>query len=536
MLYTGKASFWELIKYRNINSKKDPVIYFKDETLSYQKIYDKGKRLANFFLATGYEKGDKCAVMLPNNPESIIIWAGAAAVGIVEVPISTSIRGDLLAYILNKSDSEVLITTPDKLEDIHQIANELEKLKEIIVVGNGTHDKMIPFNYHRFQDVITLSDDKEISIEVSAIEPSIILFTSGTTGPSKGVVLTHQLNFKLGYNTAEVMEYTEEDRLFTAYPLSHANARYTSVLPAMLVDADIVLHDKFSIANFWEICKQNRVTAFNALGSLFTLLMKQDEKPIDSTHGVKKAYGGPTPVEIYDDFIERFRIEITEIYGLTETGTTTVNPAKAFRKGSCGYAVPHYEVEIHDDDGNKLAAGEIGEIVIRPKEPYIMFQEYYKMPQETLKAFQNLWFHTGDRGRIDEDGYLYFMDRKKDAIRRRGENISSFEVEKVINKFPDIVDCAVLGIPSDLPSDEEVLAVIQLKEGRTFDFTAFLEFCTPRLPHYAIPRYVRIVDEFPRTPSQRIQKFKLKKEGITKDLGSPISRLLKIKMKKYGKG
>lgn len=517
MIYEGKYSFWELIKYRKDNSSKNPVIYFNDDVLTYREIYSKGIRLANFLLDQGYEKNDKCAVMLPNCKEAIITWAGLSAIGLVEVPISTSIRGDLLIYILNKSDSQVLITTIEVLDNIHQIADKLEHLKEIIIVGDDQFSRISKFKYYQFHESIEASNEKQINIEVNPREPSVILFTSGTTGPSKGVVLSHHHNFKLGFNTAEVMEYTENDRLFTAYPLFHANARYTTVLPAMLVDADIVLHNKFSISNFWKILKDNNVTAFNALGSLFTLLMKQEEKPIDSAHGVKKAYGGPTPVEIYDDFIERFGVQITEIYGLTETGTVTVNPAKSFRKGSCGYAVPHFEVEIQDEAGNKVEPGTIGEIVIRPKEPNVMFQEYYKMPIETLKAFENLWFHTGDRGRMDEDGYLYFVDRKKDAIRRRGENISSFEVEKVINDYPDIVDCAVVGVPSETPSDEDVLAVIQLKQGKEFNFTHFIDFCTPRLPHYAIPRYVRIIDEFPRTPSQRIQKFKLKEEGVTKD-------------------
>ncbi|MDQ1001808.1 acyl-coenzyme A synthetase/AMP-(fatty) acid ligase [Neobacillus niacini] len=191
-----------------------------------------------------------------------------------------------------------------------------------------------------------------------------------------------------------------------------------------------------------------------------------------------------------------------------------VNRAESFRKGSCGKAVSVYEVEIHDENDQPCPVGEVGEIVVRPKKPGVLFSGYYGMPEATVEMWRNLWFHTGDRGRVDEDGYFYFIDRKKDVIRRRGENISSYEIERVINTHPKVQEAALVGVPSEL-SEEEVLAVLILREGEELKPEELLDFCQPRMAHFAVPRYIRFVKEFPRTPSQRIEKYKLRTEGIT---------------------
>ncbi|WP_209121005.1 AMP-binding protein [Alkalihalobacillus sp. BA299] len=516
-MYKGLETFGKLVEYRANHSPYKRFIRFENFDLTYDEFNKNGNKVSHFIKSLGMSKGNTCAVMLPNSPEFLYTWLGLSRLGVIEVPINTSFRGDLLTYMLNKAECQAIVISSDLVDRVKDVLGDLEHLRHIIVVGPFSEFTTDSVSVHSFEELLTKSSDSLIDVEILPTDPAVILFTSGTTGPSKGVVLPHRHNFKLAENCCEVMNYGPEERLFTGYPLFHGNARFTTVLPALLVDCDVVLHERFSTSKFWDICRAEKVTAFNALGSLFTLLMKLPERPDDANHLVRKAYGGPTPPEIYDDFQKRFNVKITEIYGLSEAGTVTNNPADSFRKGSCGRAVPFFEIEIHDDNDKPCSAGEPGEIVLRPKEPGVMFTGYYKMAKETVESWQNLWFHTGDRGWMDEDGYIYFLDRKKDAIRRRGENISSYEVERVINDHPKVYDSAAVGVPSEQSGDEEVLVAIMTKDGAELKPEELLEFCQPRMAHFAVPRYIRFVKELPRNTSQRVEKFKLRKEGITSD-------------------
>ena len=224
--------------------------------------------------------------------------------------------------------------------------------------------------------------------------------------------------------------------LFNFFPLYHANARYNTVLIAFIVDGTAVLHDRFSVSTFWATCRREGVTAFNYMGAVLMMLHKQPEHPDDAENPVRRAFGAPAPVEIFEDFQDRFGVQLVEVYGSTELGIATMNTVEEFRLGSCGRAAPSYEIEIHDEHDGRCTPGVTGEIVARSRQPYAMFSEYVGMPAATVAAFTNQWFHTGDRGRMDDDGYVYYVDRMKDCIRRRGENISSWEVERTITTDP----------------------------------------------------------------------------------------------------
>ncbi|USK68714.1 AMP-binding protein [Peribacillus asahii] len=515
-MYSGVETFGKVVEHRAAAKPYTRFVRFENTDVTYNQFNCNGNKVANYITELGLTKGSTCAVMLPNSPEFLYTWLGLAKVGVIEVPINVAFRGHLLTYILNKAECQAIVISSQWVDRLLDILGDLTHLRHVIVVGDDY--KAIPglLTTHFFEYILDTASDAPVNVEIKPTDPSLILFTSGTTGPSKGVVLTHRSNFKNASNCCDVMKYGPNDRLFTVFPLFHANARYTTVLSALLADCDVVLHDKFSASRFWDICREEKITAFNFMGSVITILMKQPERSNDKDHLVRKAFGGPTPLDLYDDFQHRFGVQISEIYGLTELGTVTNNPAESFRKGSCGKAASFYEVEIHDEEDNPCLPGVAGEIVVRPKDPGIMFTEYYGMPEATLKTWQNLWFHTGDRGRMDEDGYIYFMDRKKDAIRRRGENISSFEVEVVINEHPKVLDSAAVGVPSEL-GEEEVMVVIIVKEGEELTPGELLDYCQPRMAYFALPRFVRFVKEFPRTPSQRVQKYKLREEGITPD-------------------
>lgn len=517
-MYNGVKTFGEIVAYRAAKNPKRRFVRFPNEDLTYED-YDKGgNKFANVIDSFGLEKGDTCAVMLPNSPEFLKVWLGLARLGVIEVPINTAFRGDLLAYILNQAECQVLVISSKWIERINDLVSELTHLKQVIVVGEDEKYKNPQLQWYSFESLMSeATDELKKEVDIRPEDPALILFTSGTTGPSKGVVLCHNANFSLAETACELMNYTSEDRLFTVFPLFHVNARYTTILTALMVDCDVVMHTKFSASRFWDICREEGVTAFNFMGSMLTILMKQPEREDDADNPVKKAYGAPTPVEIYEDFKKRFQVEIAEVYGSTELGTAIYNRPESFKIGSCGKPVSSiYEVEIHDENDEPCPPGVPGEIVVRPKKPNIMFSEYYGMPEKTVEAWRNLWFHTGDRGKMDEDGYFYFLDRMKDAVRRKGENISSYEVERVINEHPVVKESAVIGVPSEL-SEEEVMAVITLKENETLDMDEFIAFCEKRMATFAVPRYVRIVDELPKNSSLRVEKYKLKEEGVTKD-------------------
>jgi len=248
------------------------------------------------------------------------------------------------------------------------------------------------------------------------------------------------------------------------------------------------------------------------------LMMLNNQEPShnDADNPVRRAFGAPAPVEIFHEFQDRFGVKLVEVYGSTELGIATMNTVETFRLGSCGTAAPAYEIEIHDADDEQCATGEVGEIVARTRQPFAMFDQYAAMPEATVEAMRNQWFHTGDRAWMDDDGYVFYVDRTKDCIRRRGENISSWEVERSIAAHPDVAEVAVIGVPSEL-TEEDVLAVVVCKPERSLDATTLLDHCQERLPGFAVPRYVRFVDELPKTPSQRVEKYRLREQGITSD-------------------
>ncbi|MFC3040438.1 AMP-binding protein [Virgibacillus xinjiangensis] len=516
-MYKGLETFRAIVEYRAAQQPQERFIQFEQESLTYQEWNDNGNKAANAAQRLGLRKGDTFAVMLPNGPEFLSIWLGLAKLGVIEVPINTALKGDSLEYILNKAECKAIVVSSEWIERIIAWKDELIHLEHIIVVGENVAKTSHAFHWHSFDGLLKQEDSTlPVEADIQPDDPSVILFTSGTTGPSKGVVLSHRANFSVAKTACGLMNYGEDDRLFTVFPLFHVNARYTTVLVALLMDCDVVMHNRFSASRFWDICRRENITAFNFMGSMLTILMKQPERPDDAENPVKKAFGAPTPTEIYPDFQERFGIEISEVYGSTELGTVATNPAAMFRKGACGQIVSIYECEIHDEAGFPCPVGQSGEIVVRPKQPGIMFTEYYGNPEATVQSWQDLWFHTGDTGRMDEAGYLYFVDRKKDVIRRKGENISSYEVERVINDHPNIYESAIIGVPSEL-AEEEVLAVIVLKAGEELEHEELLDFCQKRMAHFAVPRYIRFVEKLPRNTSQRVEKYKLRNEGVTED-------------------
>lgn len=512
-MYGGERTLGAILAARAAETPARMIVRFEHETVTFGALDEAANRVANALRSLGLTKGDKAAIMLGNRPEFLAVWFGMAKAGVVEVPLNTGLRGDLLAYMLHTSECRLLVVDAQWLDRIEKIAPQLETLRTLVVVGDGGLAGIDCLPYGQLLAAEAAPPD----VEVTQWDPSVILFTSGTTGPSKGAVLSHNSHFRQAENVCELMGYEEDEVLFNMFPLYHVNAKYTSVMPAMCLDrATCVLHDRFSASRFWDICRAENVTAFNFMGALVMMLFKQPERDDDADNPVRCAYGAPAPVAILERFEQRFGVELIEVYGSTELGACLQNTRGRRRIGSCGREPPHYAVEIHDEHDNPVPPGVEGEIVVRPREPHIMVEEYFAAPEATVVAFRNLWFHTGDRGKMDEEGWFYYLDRLKDSIRRRGENISSWEVEQVLNDHDAIEETAVIGVPSEL-TEEDVLAVVKLKDGRELPPEQLLDFCQERLPHFAVPRYVRYVAELPKTHAQRIQKYVLREQGVTAD-------------------
>jgi carnitine-CoA ligase len=523
-VYSGSRTLGAIVAARAVETPDREIVRFEDGPVSCGVLDEQTNRVANALALLGLGRGDRVAVMLGNRADFLYAWLGIAKAGMVEVPLNVGLRGDMLAYMLNQSGTEAIVIDAAWLDRIERIAARVPGLKQVIAVTSADHtsDTVADANLaaargSRFEELLAASASPP-PVEVHPYDTSVILFTSGTTGPSKGAVLTHNANFRLATVAAiDVMEYSEDERLFSAFPLFHVNAKYTSVLPALFLDrGSLVLHDRFSASRFWDICRAENVTAFNFMGALLMMLHKQPERPDDRDHLVRKGYGAPAPAAITPPFEERFNVTLQEMYGSTELGNATGNQWGNRRIGTCGKRLPDYEVQIHDEHGRRLPPNVEGEIVVRPLAPHIMVEEYVGNPEATVDAFRGLWFHTGDRGREDADGWFTFVDRLKDAVRRRGENISSWEVEQVLNDHEAVEETAVIGVPSDL-TEEEVMAVVKLKEGATLAPEALLDFGQDRLPHFAVPRYVRFVTELPKNHAQRIMKPELRAEGVTAD-------------------
>jgi crotonobetaine/carnitine-CoA ligase len=496
--------------------KDRPFLYFKEETLTYAQVDSISNQFANGFRVLGLEKNDKIAIMMVNHPYYLHVWFGAAKLGIVEVPINTAYKGDLLKHLINNSESRALIIDSEFLDRLPLIQKDLPKLERIICRGEVDQalSDSISMPISSIEDFFDYPTDP-MTVDVLPSDPVAFIYTSGTTGLSKGVVCPNNYYLHTGRLVAQLRDARADDILYTFLPLFHVNAQLMTVLAAMMADARMVLSDRFSASNFWNEIRKYGATQFNYLGAVMTILSKQEPKPEDADVKVRYAFGAACPPDVMEKLEERFGFQCLEGFGMSEIGLVVHDAIGNRRRGSCGKVLDEFfEVRLFDDDDTEVATGEIGEIVVRPKMPYIMMTEYYNMPDKTLETYRNLWFHTGDYAKKDEDEFFYFVDRKKDAIRRRGENISSFEVEKVINTHPSVLESAVFAVPSELGEDEVMTAVV-LKPEKGVSPVELIEFCNDRMAHFAVPRYVDFVAELPKTPTNRIEKYRMRQVGIT---------------------
>ena len=490
----------------------------QDQRITYRDLDDNVNKVANSLLGMGIKKGDKVCLMMKNSLEFVYSWFALGKIGAIMVPINPTLRGKLLEYIINNSQGTIAIVDNDLLERIKFIEDDIKKIKKIVVVKeNPDFNGKIEFKSVQMMDFENLTRGSKAApgVKINPWDPISILYTSGTTGPSKGAILSHYYYYNTAWSAIYYMRNSEEDVIYSCLPLFHANASMSNCYTALLCKASFAMGKRFSLTTFWDEIASYKVTHTHVMGSILVLLMKQQPKPDDAQNTLKTVNSVPLIPESLE-FEKRFGVKLIGMFGATETSICIASPFEETTKpNSCGKSLPQYDCRIFDDTDRECPPGVKGEIVVRGKLPFIQMEGYHNMPEATLNSFRNLWYHTGDWGIKDENGYFYFADRKKDAIRRRGENISSYEVEEVVNSHPAVLESAAIAIKDEVMTEDEVKICVVLKEGLKLSAEELIRYCKDRMAYFMVPRYVEFMKEFPKTPNQKIQKFILRDQGVT---------------------
>lgn len=490
-------------------------VTFEGQSLTYEAFDRASNRFAHFAAALGVPQG-KLSLMLPNCIEFLYGWFGCAKIGAIYVPINNDYRGDILRHQLAKAEVTHLMTLNEHLPRVLEVIDGLPRLTTLIVVGAG--DAAALRAREALQRRLLIVDateferhpDTQPQVVVRHNDHHCIAFTSGTTGPSKGVLSTHCHVVSFGLDWIKLNHFGEHDVTYCPMPLFHALGAWLGVLAVVICGASIALHRRFSATAFWDDVRTHEASIALGIFSIVPLLLKQPAREDDRDHTARVYYIG----QQNPDFEARFGVKIVNAFGATETGAVTYTPYdEVAPAGSCGK--PHtekYEVRIVDEHDREVEVGEVGEIIVRSRDPFTMMEGYYSDPQATVDAFRNQWFHTGDNARRDAAGWYYFVDRKKDAIRVRGENISSFEIESVVARHPAVLEVAAIAVPSPLGEDDVKLFVVKRPEA-SLTHADLYSFCEQHMPAFWLPTAIEFIAAMPHTPTQKIMKYRLRQNA-----------------------
>lgn len=504
------------------------IIFENGEAWSFAEVKRRTIAVASGFAALGVTRGDKVAVWLPNGREAILSLYALNYIGAVFVPFNTAYRGNLLAHVIANSDARLLVAHADLAPRLGEV--DRGALTTAVLVG-GNADEDFPLAATPFEMLAASAPDlPDLDRPIDPWDLQSIIYTSGTTGPSKGV-LSSYLHLYTNAGPESWPMVKADDRYLTVAPIFHIGGMGPPVV-MLARGASVAIVENFTTDSFLATVKRTEATVIFLLGVMATFLVKRPPSPEDRDHGVRTALMVP----LTDDaalFKERFGIDVFTIFNMTEISSPVVSDANPSKIGTCGKVREGVEVRLVNENDCEVAIGEIGEMLVRTDRPWAMNGGYYKDAEATAKAWRNGWFHTGDAFRQDKDGYFYFVDRVKDAIRRRGENISSFEVEVEVCAHPAVREAAAIGVPSEY-SEDDVMIVVAPVPGQTVDPAALIAFLADRMPYFMIPRYVRVLDELPKTPSAKVQKAALRSEGVTADCWDREKSGISIKRDRIG--
>lgn len=484
------------------------------EDITYEKLVNKSASVARGLIHLGVTRGDVLAVFAENSTTHLYAEFAAARIGAIEVMINTAFKGDFLAHQLRDSGAKMVIVAHGLLDTVLAILPLVPAITSIIVIAaDQSYDDVsagVPI-----LGIEALMDHSSSSLsdmrDPLSTDPCSIVYTSGTTGPSKGVLLSNNYLCLFAEIHSSLWYSGPQDVFYSVGPLYHLGAKGVGVLGSIYRGVRCVQDERFSASNFWSRVRNEGCNATMMLGSVAMLLWGREPS---AEEGIDTIYVNPVPVKLLGPMEKRWSCKFESAYGLSEAAPIThTGPTVPLRPGSAGKVDERYfDVRIFDDEDRELLVGSVGEVVVRPKRPNSIFEGYYRNPEATLGQMRNCWFHTGDLGRFDADGYFYFVDRKKDYLRRRGENISSFEVEVAIASHPLVVEAAIVAVSSELGEDE-VKAFVMLRAGTSLSNEELIAHCIEKMPYFSVPRYVEFVDDLPRTPSGKVEKHKLRAQG-----------------------
>jgi carnitine-CoA ligase len=492
---------------------------FESASFSYARVDELADEYAAGLAALGVRQGDHVALMLDNRPEFLWTCFGLGRLGAVVVTINTAAKGDLLAYFLGQSGSSTLVLGAEFAERVATLPAGLG-LRRVVVVDPGPQTaeqlQSASVPVHDLASVL-IAGSTVPDVTITRSDPASIMFTSGTTGPSKGVVSPHSQPLGVGHQVATAYGYRPDDVLYTCLPLFHANALWYTCYAALAADASVALARRFSARTFWSEIARTGATQFNFIGTMANVVRKLEPSPEERAHRVRLALIAPAPASLIQEFDERYGIQVVSAFAATETFLVTVLDASSpiEKAGSAGRPAPGARVRVvNSGDGEDVdvPTGVAGEILVAADDPGCLLSHYHDMPEATARALRDGWFHTGDRGHLDEDGYLHFIDRIKDVIRRRGENISAHEVEAILVRHPDVAEVAAIPVPSELGEDDVMVFVVPTP-GSPRDEESIVRFADANMAFFMVPRFVEFIDELPKTPNTRIEKYKLKERA-----------------------
>lgn len=491
---------------------RKPLLRIGDVELGYDAVRDHAAAAAATLAAAGVDVGDRVVVISANRLELVQAVLGCAWLGAAVVPLNTALRGAQLDHALRNAAPRILLVESDLLPIIESAALP-DTLQRIWVVGGTVETTSLGIAIEAAPTIEPTAATPAPSDGVGPGTTLAILYTSGTTGPAKGVCCPQAQFYWWAITVGELLELGEDDVLYTCLPMFHTNA-INAFVQALVAGATFVVGERFSASRFWRRAHDAGATVTYLLGAMVNMLHAQPSSAADRAHRVTRALAPATPTALHASFAERFGVTLLEAYGSTETNATIGATLSQQRPGYMGVVLGDFEIDVVDEHDAPVPAGTAGELVLRPRHPFSFATGYFGMPQATVSAWRNLWFHSGDRVVRDADGWVRFVDRTKDAIRRRGENISSFDVEQAISEHPDVAAVAAFAVPSELAEDEVMVAVVPEPDAQ-IDPIDLIAHCESRLAYFAIPRYVDVVTEMPLTANGKVRKAELRNRGVT---------------------
>ena len=499
-----------LLERRASQSPGDVFFTWADTTTTAGDFNARVNQVARRLLAEGIGAGTHVAILMDSSPDYLTLWFALAKINAVEIPINTAYRGDLLRHQLACSTATICCVDASYVGNVDEVSGQLPGLTRMYVRGPAGLAGVVPRS--EFGVLLADEDPADLGLESPHDEIGGIIFTSGTTGPSKGVLLTHHYLAAYGAMYADINGLRADDVLLNFLPFFHIGAKFLTIA-TLLCGGKMRLLPRLSISTFLDEVNTHGVTNFVAVGGVCNMLLSRPPRADDAACSIRTIYAVPDPADIHQEMERRFGCQMTTVYGSTEVGLPVFRGVKDdYHPGACGRQSPHYDVRVVDEFDNELPPGVPGELVIRPRRPFLIGSGYIGMADKTVQAWRNLWLHSGDRGRIDPDGWFYFEDRATDSLRRRGENISSYEVENMVASHPAVAEAVAVATPADIGEDE-VWVLVTLREEHTLSHEDLLRHCAERMPYFMVPRYLDIVTDFPRTPTAKVEKYKLRAAG-----------------------